>query len=165
MMHKHIVMSSLNWPLINAFNKLSQSLRSATSTSYLLQRNNNSNIYIMASILRRQPRLYARASIMPSGRSTWNATARRTYAKSSSDNPQGQGSSPDTNHPIPSNKAKPTLRDGNQSPMADQEGHLRDDLPEEVKRHNADVEKRYDRPYNHISDEGRVEQPWKKGEK
>ncbi|KAJ5808264.1 hypothetical protein N7474_009533 [Penicillium riverlandense] len=117
----------------------------------------------MASILRLPPRLYARASVMPSGRSIRNATVRRTYAKSSSDNtPQGQGSSPDSNHPIPSNKAKPTLRDGNQSPMADQEGHLRDDLPEDVKQHNEDVSKRYDRPYNHISDEGKIEQPWKK---
>ncbi|KAJ5601537.1 hypothetical protein N7510_011071 [Penicillium lagena] len=117
----------------------------------------------MASILRFQPRLFARASTMPSGRSIWNATVRRTYAQSSSDpNKQGQGSSPDSNHPIPSNKAKPTLRDGNQSPMADMEGHLRDDLPEDVKRHNEDVAKRYDRPYNHISDKGKIEQPWKK---
>ncbi|CAL5872546.1 uncharacterized protein PFLUO_LOCUS6810 [Penicillium psychrofluorescens] len=117
----------------------------------------------MASILRRQPRLYTRASILPSGRSIWNATARRTYAQDSSGaNKQAQGNAPDSNHPIPSNNAKPTLRDGNQSPMADQEGHLRDDLPEDVKRHNEDVEKRYDRPYNHISDEGKIEQPWKK---
>lgn len=40
--------------------------------------------------------------------------------------------------------------------MADWEGNLKDDLPEDVKRHNEEVESRYDRPYNHITDEGDV---------
>lgn len=41
--------------------------------------------------------------------------------------------------------------------MADMEGKLKDDLPNDVKRHNKDLENRYDRPYNHISDSGHVE--------
>jgi hypothetical protein len=140
-----------------------------------LRPNNDDNhrrIYIsrMATILRRQHRLSTRASLMPSGRYVVNPAVRRTYAESSSDaNKQGQGCSPDSkpvqdnpNRPIPSNKAKPTLHDGRQSPMADMEGHLRDDLPEDVKQHNADVEHRHDRPYNHMSDQGKVEHPWKK---
>lgn len=41
--------------------------------------------------------------------------------------------------------------------MADKNGKLKDDLPNDVKRHNAELEDRYDRPYNHISDDGHVE--------
>lgn len=68
---------------------------------------------------------------------------------------------PSPNHPIPSNKAHPTLRDGNQSPIADDEGHLKDDLPEDVKRHNREMENRYDKPYNHMSDKGSPESNFK----
>jgi hypothetical protein len=64
---------------------------------------------------------------------------------------------PSPNHPIPSNKAQPTLHDGNQSPIADDEGNLKDNLPEDVKRHNEEVEDRYDRPYNHMGDKGSPE--------
>jgi hypothetical protein len=35
---------------------------------------------------------------------------------------------------------------------------LKDDVPEDVKRHNKEVENRYDRSYNHIADEGNVEE-------
>ncbi|KAJ5748426.1 uncharacterized protein N7511_010122 [Penicillium nucicola] len=65
--------------------------------------------------------------------------------------------SPSPNHPIPSNNAKPTLRDGNQSPIADDEGNLKDDLPEDVKKHNEEMEDRYDKPYNHMGDKGSPE--------
>jgi hypothetical protein len=61
------------------------------------------------------------------------------------------------NHPIPSNNAKPTLRDGNLSPLADQDGNLRDDLPDDVKKHNEEMEERYDKPYNHTGDQGQTE--------
>lgn len=61
------------------------------------------------------------------------------------------------NHPIPSNKAHPTLRDGRQSNLADMEGKKHEDLPEDVRKHNEDMENRYDRPYNHIADEGKIE--------
>jgi hypothetical protein len=33
---------------------------------------------------------------------------------------------------------------------------LKDDVSEDVKRHNEDVANRYDRSYNHIADEGKV---------
>lgn len=61
------------------------------------------------------------------------------------------------NHPIPSNKAHPTLRDGRQSNLADMEGKKHEDLPEDVRKHNEEMKNRYDRPYNHIADEGPVE--------
>ncbi|KAJ5643712.1 uncharacterized protein N7484_006219 [Penicillium longicatenatum] len=61
------------------------------------------------------------------------------------------------NHPIPSNKAHPTLRDGRQSNLADMEGKKHEELPEDVRKHNEEMENRYDKPYNHIADEGPVE--------
>ena len=66
------------------------------------------------------------------------------------------------NHPIPSNEAHPTLRDGKQSPIADFEGNLRENLPRDVKEHNEEVEHRYDRAYNHMGDEGGVKKAWKR---
>lgn len=65
------------------------------------------------------------------------------------------------NHPIPSNNAHPTLRDGRQSNLADMEGVKHEDLPEDVRKHNEDMENRYDRPYNHIGDEGKIEKAFK----
>ncbi|KAJ5996905.1 hypothetical protein N7499_006783 [Penicillium canescens] len=83
----------------------------------------------------------------------------RSYAQKQDKTPPSSQdqASPSPNHPIPSNKARPTLRDGNQSPIADDEGHLKDDLPEDVKRHNEEMEDRYDKPYNHMSDKGSPE--------
>ncbi|KAJ5390614.1 uncharacterized protein N7496_001682 [Penicillium cataractarum] len=89
--------------------------------------------------------------------------AQRSYARDSNKSSGGKENAtrdagtpenPLPNHPIPSNDAKPTLRDGRSSPIADFEGNLKDDLPEDVKKHNEDVENRYDRPYNHIADWG-----------
>lgn len=125
----------------------------------------------MTSLLRLQPRLRAPSSIAYLSRPVVNLSGQRYYAEKSSqkdgDSNATQHDQKDTtqttpNHPIPSNKAQPTLRDGNQSPIADHEGHLRDDLPEDVKKHNEEVEQRYDRPYNHIADEGDVETSWKR---
>ena len=62
-----------------------------------------------------------------------------------------------SNHPIPSNKAHPTLRDGRQSNLANMEGKKHEELPEDVRKHNEDMQNRYDRPYNHIADEGKIE--------
>lgn len=124
----------------------------------------------MTSLLKLQPRLRTPASLANLGRPTFNATARRTLAQKTS-GPQGEKGSTKTgqqeldaqgNHPIPSNKAQPTLRDGNQSPLADEEGTLRDDLPQDVKKHNEEMEERYDRPYNHMADGGNVTPAWKK---
>lgn len=126
----------------------------------------------MTSLLKLQPRLRASVSLTNLSRPTFNTTARRTLAQKTStpQGEQGQGSTKtgqqesdaQGNHPIPSNKAQPTLRDGNQSPMADEDGNLRDDLPHDVKQHNEEMEERYDRPYNHISDEGEVAPAWKR---
>jgi hypothetical protein len=83
----------------------------------------------------------------------------RSYSQNQDKTPPSSKdqASPSPNHPIPSNKAQPTLRDGNQSPIADDEGNLKDDLPEDVKRHNEEMEDRYDKPYNHMGDKGSPE--------
>lgn len=110
-------------------------------------------------------RLRASASLAPLGRPTFTSYGRRAYASGKSKTQQNTTQSKhdvSTNYPIPSNNAKPTLRDGRQSPIADHEGHLRDDLPEDVKKHNKEMDERYDKPYNHISDAGNVEKGWKK---
>lgn len=125
----------------------------------------------MTSLLRLQPRLRAPSFIAYLGRPVVNLPAKRCYAQDSSKKDgessaekqdQKAGSYKFPNHPIPSNRAEPTLRDGNQSPIADHEGHLRKDLPKDVKKHNEDVENRYDRPYNHIADGGDVETSWER---
>lgn len=86
----------------------------------------------------------------------------RTYAtKNDGNDSQTTHQQDSPNHPIPSNKAKPTLRDGNQSPLADQDGNLRDDLPKDVKKHNQEMEERYDKPYNHTGDQGQTEPSFK----
>lgn len=117
----------------------------------------------MIPLLRLQPRLQGSKSFLSLRHPTSFLSGQRAYAQKSSD---GKSNSSTTqqdadvaspNNPIPSNKAHPTLRDGRQSPIADKEGNLRDDLPEDVKQHNEEVENRYDRPYNHTADEGNVE--------
>ncbi|KAJ5514192.1 hypothetical protein N7463_003744 [Penicillium fimorum] len=86
----------------------------------------------------------------------------RSYATKSSNDPKqattNQTDSP--NRPIPSNKAKPTLHEREKSPVIDKEGNLKD-LPEDVKKHNREMEERYDKPYNHANDEGTVEPAFK----
>ncbi|KAJ5736294.1 uncharacterized protein N7483_001419 [Penicillium malachiteum] len=42
------------------------------------------------------------------------------------------------------------------------EGKPHDELPEDVRKHNEEMAQRYDRPYNHIADEGTVEKAFKK---
>ena len=85
------------------------------------------------------------------------ATNKSSGGKENAKRDAGTPENPMPNHPIPSNHAKPTLRDGRSSPIADFEGNLKEDLPRDVKEHNRDVENRYDRPYNHIADDGDVE--------
>ncbi|KAJ5891936.1 uncharacterized protein N7473_008164 [Penicillium subrubescens] len=124
----------------------------------------------MASLLRLPARRLARTSITSStGRITSLATS-RSYAQDSKKSSgkkddatrdAGTPENPMPNHPIPSNNAKPTLRDGRSSPIADFEGNLKDDVPEDVKKHNEDMDKRHDRSYNHITDDGSVkEREW-----
>ncbi|KAJ5584471.1 uncharacterized protein N7459_004271 [Penicillium hispanicum] len=118
----------------------------------------------MTSLLRLPPR---QASAFTSlRRAALSPAIRRNYAQDSSKPEdkdgasQQNGSADSVNYPIPSNKAHPTVRAGKQSPVADMEGRVREDLPEDVKRHNAEMKQRYDRPYNHISDEGNVGKTW-----
>lgn len=126
----------------------------------------------MTSLLKLRSRLRAPASLATLSRPAFNTTPRRTLAQKTS-TPQGEQEQGSTktgqqeldaqgNHPIPSNKAHPTLSDGNQSPTADEEGNLRDDLPQDVKKHNEEMDERYDRPYNHISDKGEVAPAWRR---
>ena len=123
----------------------------------------------MTALLRLQPRLQTLA-FTSRRRAALDATLCRYYAQDSSETKDDDATPQrsrtvehqSANYPIPSNKAQPALRDGRQSPMADVEGKLRDDLPEDVKRHNTELEQRYDRPYNHIADEGNVKAVWEK---
>ncbi|KAJ5683829.1 uncharacterized protein N7477_000174 [Penicillium maclennaniae] len=124
----------------------------------------------MTSLLRIQPRLRAPSSIAYLSRPVFSLPRQRCYAQKSPKEEESHAENQDMkdaslrhpNHPIPSNKAEPTLHDGKQSPIADHEGNLRDDLPEDVKKHNEEVENRYDRPYNHIADDGDTEPAWKR---
>ncbi|OQE28669.1 hypothetical protein PENSTE_c003G08837 [Penicillium steckii] len=114
--------------------------------------------------MRLQSRLQTSISLLNVGRPSFAIYGRRTYADDKGKAQKNKGSENDqsANYPIPSNKAEPTLRDGRQSPIADHEGNLRKDLPEDVKEHNKEMDSRYDKPYNHIADEGNVESGWEK---
>lgn len=54
-----------------------------------------------------------------------------------------------------SNNAKPTITDGRHSPNVDSEGNVKSDVPNDVKKHNEEMEHRYDRPYNQLGNEGK----------
>ncbi|KAI9038388.1 uncharacterized protein KD926_010805 [Aspergillus affinis] len=125
----------------------------------------------MASFLRLPSRLRAPMSSFPLRRNAINSFNQRASVHDTSqkfsqanehDLQEGcdLGSTP--NHPIPSNKAHPTLRDGRQSNLADMEGKRHEDLPEDVRKHNEEMEHRYDRTYSHIADEGKVEKAFEK---
>ncbi|KAF7590576.1 hypothetical protein BBP40_002665 [Aspergillus hancockii] len=55
-----------------------------------------------------------------------------------------------------SNDAHPTITDGRQSPNVDSDGNVRANVPKDVKKHNEEMEQRYDRSYNQIGDEGKI---------
>lgn len=57
----------------------------------------------------------------------------------------------------PSNKAHPTVSTGQQSPNVDAEGRVSEDVPDDVKQHNAEIENRHDRSFNQLTDEGKVQ--------
>ncbi|KAJ5183946.1 hypothetical protein N7492_001562 [Penicillium capsulatum] len=124
----------------------------------------------MKSILRLAPRPGTPVSSLSTRRSVTNTHRPRTYvhdtfqnfAQANEHDPQQECDLDNTpNHPIPSNKAHPTLRDGRQSNLSDIEGQRHEGLPEDVKKHNEEMEHRYDRPYNHIADEGKIEKVFK----
>ncbi|KAL2810658.1 hypothetical protein BJX63DRAFT_306644 [Aspergillus granulosus] len=56
----------------------------------------------------------------------------------------------------PTNKAGPTITDGRQSANVDDDGNTKPDVPEDVKRHNEEIDQRHDKPYNRIKDQGKV---------
>ncbi|KAJ5795488.1 uncharacterized protein N7518_004028 [Penicillium psychrosexuale] len=93
---------------------------------------------------------------------TPRASICRGYAtKSSNDPEQATTDAGSPNRPIPSNKAKPTLNEGEQSPLVDREGNPKKDIPEDVKKHNQDMEQRYDKPYSGTADDGTVKPTFK----
>lgn len=63
----------------------------------------------------------------------------------------------DTSTQKTSNNANPTITDGRQSPNVDSEGNVRSNVPDDVKQHNKEMDERYDRPYNQVSNEGKVQ--------
>ncbi|KAJ6021345.1 hypothetical protein N7540_006849 [Penicillium herquei] len=124
----------------------------------------------MSSCLRISSRIRVPISSITATRS---AASQRCYlhdtpkkfgqAKDHDQGKEEDGSQDNTpNHPIPSNKAHPTLRDGRQSSLSDMEGKPHEELPEDVRKHNEEMAQRYDRSYNHIADEGTVEKAFKK---
>ncbi|KAJ5728308.1 hypothetical protein N7493_004638 [Penicillium malachiteum] len=124
----------------------------------------------MSSFLRISSRIRAPVSCIPltcpaiSQRCYVHDTPRKFGQANDHDQDQredcGRGNTP--NHPIPSNNAHPTLRDGRQSNLSDMEGKPEEELPEDVRKHNEEMAQRYDRPYNHIADEGTVEKTFQK---
>lgn len=58
---------------------------------------------------------------------------------------------------IPSNKAHPTVSTGQQSPYYDEDGQQVKELPDDVKRHNEEVEHRHDRSFNQLTNKGNVQ--------
>lgn len=119
-------------------------------------------------ILRFYPRLQAPASILPFGQKVLSIASCRTHVQDSYDKGEDRSAQRDfggtegsPEHPIPSNKSHPTLHDGKDSPIADFEGNLREDLSTDVKEHNEEVEKRKNRPYSHTIDEKSVKKSWK----
>lgn len=120
----------------------------------------------MNSFFRLPSQLRTSISSIPLGRNVINTSRQRAYVHDTTQN-FSQANAHDNeedcdrgnlpNHPVPSNKAHPTLRDGRQSNLADMAGVPHEHLPEDVRKHNEDMEHRYDRPYNHIADEGKIE--------
>ncbi|RDW86385.1 uncharacterized protein DSM5745_03027 [Aspergillus mulundensis] len=53
----------------------------------------------------------------------------------------------------PSNNAKPTIR---QSSNVDDDGNVKANVPDDVKKHNEEIDQRHDKPYNRIHDDGKV---------
>ncbi|KAJ5616097.1 hypothetical protein N7537_001211 [Penicillium hordei] len=90
----------------------------------------------------------------------------RGYGTKSSNDPEQATTTtqqPDSsNRPIPSNKAKPTINEGEEeSPLTDQKGNPKKDVPEDVKKHNKEMEERYDKPYNSTGEDGTVKPAFK----
>ncbi|KAJ5834947.1 hypothetical protein N7447_000973 [Penicillium robsamsonii] len=117
----------------------------------------------MTTFMRLKTPFQARSPITAFSAARTQTPRYRSYATKSSNDPEQattkQTDSP--NRPIPSNKAKPTLHEGEQSPVIDKAGNPKKDLPEDVKKHNREMEDRYDKPYNYANDEGTVEPSFK----
>lgn len=79
-------------------------------------------------------------------------TTAKTHHKTVHHGREHSGISHESSHqtPIPSNKARPTLNDGAQTPNVDADGNTRESVPEDVKKHNAEMEERHDRTYNQL---------------
>ncbi|KAJ5944180.1 hypothetical protein N7516_004348 [Penicillium verrucosum] len=89
----------------------------------------------------------------------------RGYATKSSNDPEQATTTtqpPNSpNRPIPSNKAKPTINEGEHSPLVDREGNPKEDIPDDVKKHNQEMEERYAKPYNSTDNHGTVKPAFK----
>ncbi|GKZ28790.1 hypothetical protein AbraIFM66950_000587 [Aspergillus brasiliensis] len=61
-----------------------------------------------------------------------------------------KGGSSSSSSKQPSNKAHPTLADGDESPYVDKDGNTTADAPEDVRRHNEELKNRADRPTERV---------------
>ncbi|OOF96561.1 hypothetical protein ASPCADRAFT_405070 [Aspergillus carbonarius ITEM 5010] len=71
---------------------------------------------------------------------------------SSSSTSKSDSSTPRANNEgqqVPSNKAHATLADGDNSPYVDRDGNTTADAPQDVRRHNEELSKRFDHPQEH----------------
>ncbi|CBF76419.1 predicted protein [Aspergillus nidulans FGSC A4] len=55
-----------------------------------------------------------------------------------------------------SDKARPVINDGRQTSNVKEDGNTKSDVPEDVKKHNEEIDQRHDKPYNRIDDGGKV---------
>ncbi|OQD66329.1 hypothetical protein PENDEC_c047G00307 [Penicillium decumbens] len=108
----------------------------------------------MAFIIQLQSGLQTHATIIPLCGSALYSLSRRTYTHRSpaaagetaiENHDQWTTDKSQANHRRTIQFAHPTLSNGKQSPMADNNGNVRD-IPEGVKQHNEELEQRHDRP-------------------
>ncbi|RAL15525.1 uncharacterized protein BO97DRAFT_411641 [Aspergillus homomorphus CBS 101889] len=72
-------------------------------------------------------------------------------SSSSSDNKSSMGGlGNSSSNTKPSNKAKPTITDGENSPNAELDGTVKENVSEDVKQHNKEMDQRYDHSYNQV---------------
>ncbi|PYH41394.1 uncharacterized protein BP01DRAFT_349408 [Aspergillus saccharolyticus JOP 1030-1] len=71
-------------------------------------------------------------------------------SRSSSKSGTGVENKSHTSTTTPSNKARPTITDGENSPNAEVDGTVGDNASDEVKQHNKEFDQRYDHSYNRM---------------
>ncbi|KAE8328740.1 hypothetical protein BDV39DRAFT_173196 [Aspergillus sergii] len=116
------------------------------------------------------PSLYRSRKVSPL---SWRTYAHSSYGgegESEAQQPNNPRNTPtrDIEHPGPSapDVSKGSTASSNSQPRSsstsqedrdkeDSEGNVKSDVPDDVKKHNEEMEHRYDRPYNQLGNEGK----------